>query len=329
MKAITIDNFGGPEQLKLSDAPIPQPKGDEIRVKNVIIGVGKPDYLVRSGNDPYLKDKLPGLIIGNESSGIVDAVGPDARGFEIGDHVAMLNPTGCGSHAEYSCASERFAIKLPKDIPFEKLAGILNLQVAYALIYDVIRGTDEQSLYISGAAGGIGTTIVQMAMDKGIDVIASASNDEKCEVLKKLGVPHVFNYKTNDEAEEIKKITNGRGVDVILDQTAGPAMVKRMESLADFGMIVLYNWLNGDPQFDQLDTIIKNAPHACAIRSFSFHVYDNKTERRLSNAEKVFEMIRQGRISPLIAAQFQLEDARKAHELLDSGKAIGKIILRP
>ncbi len=329
MKAITINSFGGPEQLNYSEAPIPQPEGDEIRIKNVIVGVGKPDYLVRSGNDPYLKDKLPGLIIGNESSGIVDAVGPDVKGFAVGDHVAMLNPTGCGSHAEYSCGSERFAIKLPSDIPFEKLAGILNLQVAYAIIYDVARGTDAQSLYISGAAGGIGTTIVQVAMDKGLDVIASASSDEKCEVLRKLGVPHVFNYKTVDEAEELKKITNGRGVDIILDQTAGPAMVKRMDSLADFGMIILYNWLNGDPQFDQLNSIITNAPHARAIRSFSFHVYDNKTERRLANAEKVFEMVRQGRITPLIAAEFPLAEAKKAHELLDSGKAIGKIILKP
>ena len=329
MKAVVINHFGGPEQLIYTEVEKPAPHGDEILVKNVIIGVGKPDYLVRSGNDPYLEDRLPGLIVGNESAGVVEAVGPEVRNIRVGDHVAILNGTGCGSHAEYSCGSERFAIRLPEDLPIDRVPGILNLQVAYALLYDVGRGTDGQSLYISGAAGGIGTTLVQMALDKGMQVIASASTDEKCAVLRGLGAQHVFNYRQKDEAEEIRTFTNGRGVDLIFDQTAGPRLAERIHCLADFGMIVLYNWLDGDPELDQLDTIIKNAPHACAIRSFSFHVYDDKTERRLANAEKVFEMLKEGRVTPVVAAEFPLSEARAAHELLDSGRAIGKIVLRP
>lgn len=329
MKAITINQFGGPEQLIYTDVEKPVPKKDEILVSNRIIGVGKPDFLVRSGNDPYLADRLPGLVIGNESSGIVEAVGPDVKRFQAGDHVALLNGTGCGSHAEYSCGAEKYAIRLPEDIPFESAVGILNLQVAYALIYDVGRGTDGRSLYISGAAGGIGTTLVQIAMDKGMDVIASASSDDKCEVLRQLGVPHVFNYKKEEESAKIPEFTDGRGVDLIYDQTAGRKTAERMKLLADFGMLVFYNWLDGDPELDQLDAIIQNAPHARAIRSFSFHVYDDKTDRRLANAQKVFQLLREGRVKPVIAAEFPLAEARKAHELLDSGKAIGKIILKP
>ena len=127
----------------------------------------------------------------------------------------------------------------------------------------------------------------------------------------------------------ILEYTNGKGVDLIYDQLAGPQLQEKVDALADFGMIVLYNWLEGDPQFDQLDTIIKNAPHAKAIRSFSFHVYDDKTERRLANAQKVFEMIQEGRVTPVVYKDLPLSEARLAHELLDSGKVIGKLIMHP
>ena len=131
MKAAYINSFGGPEEIRYGDMPMPIPHEDEILVKNIIIGVGKPDFLVRSGNDPYLADRLPGLIIGNESAGIVEAVGSAVVGIRPGDKVALLNGTGCGSHAEYSCGKETYAIKLPDGIEPDQVPGILNLQVAY------------------------------------------------------------------------------------------------------------------------------------------------------------------------------------------------------
>ena len=329
MKAVIINHFGGPEQLIYTDVPKPVPQGDEILVRNEIIGVGKPDYLMRSGNDPYLEDKLPGLIVGNESAGIVEAVGPDVKNIKVGDAVAVLNGTGCGSHAEYSCAQERFAIVLPKGVSPRQVPGVLNLQVAYALLYEVGRGTDGQSLYISGAAGGIGTTLIQMAKDKGMDVIASASTDKKCEVLRQVGADCVFNRNTADAKEVILNHTNGRGVDLIYDQLCGPEFSRQFDYLADFGQIVLYNWLKGSPELDQLDTIIKRAWHGNAIRCFSFHAFDDKPERRLANAAKCFEMVRDGRVKPLVDADLPLSEARKAHEMLDAGEIIGKLIMHP
>ena len=184
-------------------------------------------------------------------------------------------------------------------------------------------------MYISGAAGGIGTTMVQMAKASGIRVIASASNAEKCTVLRQLGADTVFNYKEEDEKEVILDATNGIGADVIYDQTAGKELAGKLDYLADFGQIILYNWLNGSPELPQLETIIKCAWHAQAIRSFSFHVYDNKKEKRLANAAKCFDMIRDGRVKPYVCKDFPLTEAKAAHELLDSGKAIGKIIMHP
>ncbi|MBR0396838.1 MAG: zinc-binding dehydrogenase [Eubacterium sp.] len=329
MKVAYINSFGGPEQVQFGDMPKPVPAADEILVRNRIIGVGKPDYLVRSGNDPYLAKALPGLIIGNESAGIVEEVGPDVKNIKPGDRVAVLNATGCGSHAEYSCSKEQYAIKLPDGVEPEMVPGVLNLQVAYALLFDAGRLGEGDSMYISGAAGGIGTTMVQMAKASGIRVIASASNEEKCAVLEKLGADTVFNYKEEDEKEIVLGATNGIGADVIYDQTAGKELAGKFDYLADFGQIILYNWLNGSPELPQLETIIKCAWHAQAIRSFSFHVYDNKMERRLANAAKCFDMIRRGSVRPYVCKDFPLKEARAAHELLDSGSAIGKIIMHP
>lgn len=329
MKAVIINHFGGPEQLIYTDMPKPVPHDDEILVRNEIIGVGKPDYLMRSGNDPYLEDKLPGLIVGNESAGIVEAIGSNVKNIKVGDAVAVLNGTGCGSHAEYSCAQERFAIVLPKGLSPRQVPGVLNLQVAYALLYDVGRGTDGKSLYISGAAGGIGTTLIQMAKDKGMDVVASASTDEKCAVLRQVGADCVFNRNKADAREIILNHTNGRGVDLIYDQLCGPEFSRQFDYLADFGQIVLYNWLKGSPELDQLDAIIKRAWHGNAIRCFSFHAFDDKPERRLANAAKCFEMVRDGRVKPLVCADLPLSEARKAHEMLDAGEIIGKLIMHP
>ena len=330
MKAAYIHAFGGPEVIQYGDMQKPSPAADEILVHNRIIGVGKPDFLVRSGNDPYLEEALAGgLIIGNESTGVVEEVGSEVRSIKPGDKVAVLNATGCGSHAEYSCSKEQYAIKLPDGIDPEMVPGVLNLQVAYALLFDAGRIGEGDSMYISGAAGGIGTTMVQMAKSAGIYVIASASSEEKCAVLKGLGTDIVFNYKESDEQEMVLGATDGKGVDVIYDQTAGKELAGRFDFLADFGQIILYNWLKGSPELNQLDTIIKCAWHAQAIRSFSFHVFDNKQERRMANAEKCFEMIRDGRVKPFVCQDFPLKHARAAHELLDSGDAIGKIIMHP
>ena len=329
MKAAYINEFGGPEVVRYGDMPKPSPAKGEVLVCNVIIGVGKPEYLVRSGNDPYLANKFPGLIIGNESAGIVEEVGEGVTSFKPGDKVAVLSGTGCGSHAEYSCAEERFLIKLPEGVEPEMVPGVLNLQVAYALLFDAGKAKAGDCIYISGAAGGIGTTMVQMAKASGIMVIASASTDEKCDVLRKLGADEVFNYKEDDEKSKVLEATGGIGANIIFDQTAGPQMGKRFEFLADFGQIILYNWLDGSPEFDQLKTIIERAPHAHAIRSFSFHVYDNKPQVRQANADKCFKMVRDGVVKPVVAAEFPLKKARDAHELLDSGTAIGKIIMRP
>ncbi len=329
MKAVVIDRFGGPEVMYLTDVEKPVPAANEVLVKNEYIGVGKPDYIMRSGQCPFL-DRTPGkLVVGNECAGIVEAVGSEVTAFRPGMKVCVNSGLGYGSHAEYMAVPQQFVMQLPDDYPLQYAPGLLNYFVAYALLNEIGRGTDGNSIYITGGAGGIGTAVIQTALLQGMQVCASARSEEKCEYIRALGAQCVFNSTQVSEKDAILSFTNGRGVDLIFDQLAGPRFASQFEYLADFGMIVLYNWLDGDPQLDQLETIIRRSPHAQAVRSFSFHVYDDKPER-LAHIRKVcLDRIRSGQLVPKLFADLPLSQAQQAHELLDGQKIMGKLILHP
>lgn len=329
MKAVVIDQFGGPQMLRYTDVEKPTPKADEVLVRNVYIGVGKPDFLVRTGKDTLLAGKLPGLIIGNECAGIVEATGEAASEYEPGQKVVVNSGLGYGAYAEYIAVPKKFVTVLPDDYPLQCAPGFLNYMVAYALLNEAGRGTDRQSLYISGAAGGVGTALIQTALLEGIDVIASASTDKKCEYLKRLGARCVFNYTEEREKKVIQDYTNGRGVDLIYDQRAGKRFREQFDYLAEFGMIVLYNWLEGSPELDELDTIIDRSSHAQAVRSFSFHVYDTKPQRLQKIREICIKRIVSGELVPIFYDDLPLSEARHAHELMDSGEIMGKLIMHP
>lgn len=329
MKAVVIDQFGGPETLCYTDVEKPTPKADEVLVKNAYIGVGKPDYLVRTGKDTLLARKLPGLVIGNECAGMIEAVGKDAPEFKPGQKAVVNSGLGYGAYAEYIAVPKKFVTVLPDEYPLQRAPGFLNYMVSYALINEAGRGTDRQSLYISGAAGGVGTALIQTALLEGIEVIASASTDQKCEYLKKLGAKCVFNYTKEPEKDVILDHTNGRGVDLIYDQRAGKRFSEQFGFLADFGMIILYNWLEGSPDLDELNTIIDRSSHGNAIRSFSFHVYDTKPKRLQKIRDICIKRIISGELMPILYDDLPLSQARHAHELMDRGEILGKLIMHP
>ena len=155
MKAAVIDRFGGPEEIYYTDIEKPVPGPDEVLVKNVYIGVGKPDYIMRSGICPFLEAKPPKLVVGNECAGIVEAVGADVKGIEPGMHVCVNSGLGYGAYAEYIAVPQKFVTVFPDEFPLKYAPGFLNYMVAYALLNEIGRGTDGKSIYIYGAAGGV------------------------------------------------------------------------------------------------------------------------------------------------------------------------------
>lgn len=327
MKAVVMKAFGGPDVLEYVDIEKPVPGPDEVLVKNHYIGVGKPDFVMRSGICPFLDRTPPGLVCGNECAGIVEAVGSDVTAFTPGMRVCVNSGLGYGSHAEYIAVPQKFVSRLPDGYPLKYSIGLLNYFVAWALLNDVGHGQPGQSIYITGGAGGVGTAVVQTALLMGMTVCASARSDEKCDYIRSLGAQCAFNSTKVSEKDAILEFTQGRGVDLIFDQLAGPRFEGQFDYLADFGSIILYNWLDGSPEVDQLQTIIARSSHAQAVRSFSFHVYDNKPERRAYLEKVCMERIMKGELTPRIFADLPLSDARHAHELLDGQKIMGKLIL--
>ena len=328
MKAIVIDEFGGPEKLILRDVEKPAAGPGEVLVKNVYIGVGKPDYLIRSGRCHAYTKLPPNMIVGNECAGIVEAVGQGVEGIVPGNKVSVNNGLECDAYAEYIAVPQRFVTVLPDEFDLKKAPGLLNYVAAYALLNYAGRGTEGHSLYIRGAAGGVGTAIIQTALLQGMEVCASGSTEEKVQYLKNTGAQCVFNYTKEDEKTVILDYTNGRGVDLIYDQSAGERFKSQYAYLAEFGMIVLYNWMAGDPQLD-LDTIVKEAWKAHAVRSFSLHIFDEKPEIIHEIRRICVDRLLKGELEPCITAILPLEEARRAHELLDAGKIIGKMLLQP
>ncbi len=323
MKAVVIDQFGGPDVMYLTELEKPVPAPNEVLVKNVYIGVGKPDYIMRSGQCPFLDRQPDKLIVGNECAGIIEAVGSEVPYFRPGMNVCVNSGLGYGSHAEYMSVPHQFVLELPENYPLQYAPGLLNYFVAYALLHDIGRGTDGKSIYITGGAGGIGTAVIQTALLEGIQVCASARSDEKCDYIRSLGAQCVFNSTIVSERDAILEFTDGHGVDLIFDQLAGPRFASQFDYLADFGMIVLYNWLDGDPGLDQLQTIIQRSSHAQAVRSFSFHVYDDKPDRLRMIRKICLDRILSGQLIPKLFADLPLSQARYAHELLDNHKIMG------
>lgn len=329
MKAVVINKFGGPEVLEYVDIMKPTPRPGEVLVKNVAIGVGKPDYLVRAGINPYLKKQPPMLTLGLECAGVVEALGEGVEDIKVGMPVWVVHLPGFGAYAEYICVDKKFVHFLPEGIPPEKAPGIGNYFVGYSLLNEVGRGTDGKSLYILGGAGGVGTALIQLALLDGWEVISGADTPEKCEYLKKLGTTHVFNSIEVNQHDAIREFTKGRGVDLIFDQWVGPKFFDEFSMLADFGMIVVYNWLDGTPGQDFFPHMVSQAIHVSAVRFFSFHVYDNMPERIAKIQEKVYNLISSGKVIPKFHGNLTLSEVRKAHEMLDSNVVMGKLVMTP
>lgn len=329
MKAVIIEEFGGPEVLKYVDIPTPKPGPGQVLVRNVAINVGKPDMLVRSGQYPYLKGQLP-LVLGNESAGYIEAVGEGVEDMPIGAPALVIHKPGFGAYAEYICVDKQYITLLPKEIEPQKAAGLAFFEIAYGMLNDAACGAKGKTLYILGGAGGLGTAIIKLALNDNWTVISSADTDEKCEYLRRIGAHHVFNCLKADTKEEIMNFTNGVGVDYIFDQLVGKTFFDQFDILADFGLIIVYNWLYGSPDTDFFPYMLNQAIHCSGVRPFSFHVYDNKPERMSEIENNVLSLIANGEVEPeFFGEPWPLSNAKEAHRLLDNGDIIGKMILNP
>tara|TARA_Y100000588_G_C14172244_1_gene889686 strand:- start:101 stop:1093 length:993 start_codon:yes stop_codon:yes gene_type:complete len=330
MKAIQFSKPGPPEVLCYTELPLPLISEDEILVRTHHIGVCIPDTLIRSGLYPWAPP-LP-TIPGIEASGIVEMVGKNIRKFSIGDQVivsAREKPERCGCYAEFISARENEAYSVPSGASMEAAACLANYQVAYQMLHKGARIAEGDSILIYGAAGGVGSASVELSRLNGLNVIGVASDDEKLSFIKEIGAHFTIDRRHQEVGQAVMEITDGSGVDLILDPIGGVKFIERLGFLAPMGLLLCYGRLEGYPEGDLLKEMVANMGRSPAVRNFSMHSFDNQPDKRMEAMNSIIDLLSLNKISPRISNKLPLSEATKAHQLLESGTAIGKIILQP
>lgn len=329
MKAVQLQTTGGPEVLSLVDLPLPQPGAGQVRVKAHAIGAGGPDVLIRNGTYKWMPP-LP-AIPGNELAGIVDAVGPGVSRLAIGDRVlvsARELPQRGGCYAQAICVAESVPFVLPDTIAFVDAVSLGNFQLALALLASN-GNLPAQSILVPGAAGGVATALAQVARSRGLRVIGTASTAEKQAFAIENGVTDLVNGDVKTLPQQVMALTDGRGVDLAFDHVGADLFIACLRSLAPSGMAVSYNILAGPPSADVFDELRKLLARSLAIRTFSIHAVDADITQRRGLMEEAIRLMASGLVRAPRAMRMQLAQARQAHELLDSGGTLGKLVLIP
>jgi len=330
MKAIQIRTTGGPEVLEFVDLPTPKPKDDEVLVKAHSIGVGMPDVLVRTGRYPWMPP-MP-AVIGIEMSGHVVDKGSKVTNLEVGDAVFVsareLAFRG-NCYAQFLCANANAVYSLPSGVDLEAAACLSNYQVAWHLLHSAPNGHRYSSVLVWAAAGGVGSAIVELAKIAGKQIIAIAGNSEKCDFAMDLGANACINYKTEDVADRIAELTADKGVDLVLDPVGGQDFYRNFSYLAPLGLVINYGMLQGIPDPSYAAAMQQRFGDSLGFRFFSMHVFDKSADRRRAAMDALLPMLANGTIRPTISKRMLLKDARQAHELFDSGKILGKLLLQP
>ncbi|WP_151446901.1 NAD(P)H-quinone oxidoreductase [Lacisediminimonas profundi] len=324
MRAIEIVQPGGPEVLQLCDRPIPTLKAGEILIKVHAAGVNRPDVFQRTGNYPVPPgaSDLPGLEVAGE---IVDG---DLSGSALkkGDMVCAL--VQGGGYAEYCAAPLEQCLPLPKGLSAVEGASLPEtLFTVWSNVFDRGQLAEGEVLLVQGGTSGIGVAAIQLAAAMGHRVFATAGSDDKCRACEQLGAERGINYKTEDFAEVVKTLTNGRGADVVLDMVGGDYINREIRCTADDGRIVLIALLGGAKAQIDLGHILRRritlTGSTLRPRPVAFKA---AIARKL--VQHAWPLLESGKVKPVIYKTFPLDQAAAAHALMESSTHIGKIMLQ-
>jgi NADPH:quinone reductase len=322
MKAIQFDRIGGPEVMYYTDIPKPELRPGTVLVRNNAIAVNFGD-LFFTRNEYLVKPKLPDTP-GMEASGVIDAVAPDVTGLAPGMRVAFI---GMGSYAEYTLIRANRVMQLPDYLSFEEGAAFpIAVLTAWHTIHTCHHMTPGQTVIVHSAAGGVGIAAVQIAKAAGARVFGTVSNDDKMQLVRDYGADAVINYETHDFAAEAMRLTDGRGVDLILDAVGKPTFEKGLSCLAPFGHVVLYGRAGGPP--DKLDPMRLFAK-AAKVSGFAVPMVYAIHEVHRRGVEDVFRLSREGQLKIPVGRKFPLSEAVAAHRFMLSRQSTGKLLLIP
>ncbi len=322
MKAIRVHKYGGSEVLTLEDLPTPQPGPGQALVKIEAIGLNFIDVYQRTGLYPAPLPRLMGV----EGAGVVEAVGPDVIEVRVGDRVAYTGVPG--SYAEYAIVPSERLVTLPPDMDTRSAAAaMLQGMTAHYLIHSTYPLKKGDSCLVHAAAGGVGLLLCQMTKQAGARVFGTVSTEEKARLAREAGAEVAIRYTEQDFEAEIKRLTNGQGLQVVYDSVAKDTFEKSLNCLAPRGYLVLYGQSSGPvPPFDVNQLSAKGS--LFLTRPTLAH-YTRTREELLERATDILNRISKGTLKLRIGATFPLAEAAEAHRQLEGRKTTGKVLLIP
>ena len=322
MKAIRVQHTGGPEVMELAEVPTPQPKPGEALVKVSVAGVNSIDGQFRDGR---LRTPLP-FIPGQEGAGVVIALGEQVKSVKVGDRVAWSGTLG--TYAEFVVASADSLVPIPDAISDQQAAAaMMHGLTAHYLVNDAHKLKAGETALVHAAAGGVGLLLVQMARAIGARVIGTASSDEKAKLAREAGANEVIVFTRQDFEAEVKRLTGGKGVEVVYDGVGNATFEKNLNVMRLRGMLVLYGMSSGPvPPVDPAKLSEKGSLYMARTTLAHFTA---TREELLARTSALFAMIADGRIKLRIAKTYPLAEAIEAHRDMEARKIAGKLLLVP
>src|SRR6202166_3642793 len=322
MKAIQVPKTGGVEVLTVVDIPTPKPKPNEVLVKIAAAGVNYIDVYFREGRYPI----TPPFILGQEASGVVSEVGSEVKDFKPGERVAYTGITG--AYAEFEAVPADRLVRVPAGITDQQAAAaMLQGMTAHYLTHSTYPIKKGETALIHAAAGGVGLLLVQMSKNVGARVIATVSTEEKAKLARDAGADEVILYTQSDFEAETKRLTGGKGVDVVYDSVGKTTFEQGLNVLRPRKMMVLFGGSSGAvPPFD---TMALSQKGSLFLTRPTLMNYIATREELVARSSAVFSMISAGKLKVRIEYTYPLAEAQRAHRDLEGRKTTGKLLLIP
>lgn len=324
MRYVGVSAAGGPEVLQPAETAVPQPRANEVLIRVLAAGVNRPDVMQRRGHYPPPPDASP--IIGLEVAGEVVAAGAEVVALKPGDRVCAL--ANGGGYAEYCAVPALQCLPWPTGYDAVRAAALPETYfTVWANLFQLGRLARGESVLVHGGTSGIGTTAIQLAQEFGAQVYATAGTREKCEACVQLGASGAIDYRTEDFGARIAALTNGRGVDVILDIVGAAYFEKNLQSLAFDGRLVEIATIGG-AKVEKLD-LLYVMRRRLVITGSAMRPRTTKEKGAIAQAlkENVWPVLNRGRCGPVIHATFPISQVADAHRLMESSTHVGKIVL--
>lgn len=325
MKAVRIEQLGGPEVMQLVDIPVPEIKPHQILLKVEAVGLNYSDIMIREGK--YLEQPRLPYILGRECAGVIEKVGANVTGFEVGQRVFAV--LGGGALAEYAVVNPLGAFPLPDNLSSEwAVALIVQGVTAVHCLETYGKLQAGETVLIHAAAGGVGTLAVQIAKAIGANVIGTASSDEKCDVIRRFGAQAINYGAGRDWVADLRTLNNGRGADLILESVGGEVFLRSFrEALADWGRLVVMGAASA--KAEKLTNVEILSSNKIIIGYFLGGRYFMQNPQPMAEATKrLMGLVTHGAVKPVIGNIFNLEQTVEAFDHMQQRQSVGKIVIK-